>query len=82
MVAEPPADPIPGEWYLGLPCSYCEEMVLFLPDITRGKGELSLGLMEDKFECLCARGHLTRFRPYELRQFRWWLRCSSRAFST
>ena len=27
-------EPIPGEWYLGVPCSHCDEMVLYAPDVS------------------------------------------------
>ncbi len=77
MVAHPPANPIPGEWYLGWPCSHCDEMVLFLLDITGGKGDISVEVTENELGCLCVRGHLTSFRPDEQRQFRWWPQYSS-----
>jgi hypothetical protein len=62
---------IPGEWYLGVPCSRCDEMVLFAADLSRGHGSLSFFEAEDTVQERCVRGHLTSFRLDELRRFRW-----------
>jgi hypothetical protein len=70
-------DPIPGEWYLGLPCSFCDEMVIYAPDISRGHGSLRFLEPDDMTQERCIQGHLTSFRLGELRRFRWRPRCNS-----
>jgi hypothetical protein len=79
MSAIPLADPVPGEWYLGLPCSYCDEMVLFLPDISHGRWDLGAGPAAPTYmlQSVCVRGHLTSFRLADLRQFQWRPRLNS-----
>jgi hypothetical protein len=69
--------PVPGEWYLGVRCSHCDEMVLFAPDISRGHGALSFLEADDMVQDTCIRGHLTTFRLDELRRFQWRPRYSS-----
>ena len=68
---------VPGEWYLGVPCSRCDEMVLFALDQSRGHGTLSFLDADDLVEDRCVRGHLTSFRLDELRRFQWQPRHSS-----
>ncbi len=63
--------PVPGEWYLGVPCSRCGEMVLVFPDASRGEGSISFE-SRDVLRRRCVRGHLTTFRADELRRFQWW----------
>jgi hypothetical protein len=73
------ADLIPGEWYLGLPCSHCDEMVLFLRDISQGQRDLSVdpAVRKDRLQWVCVRGHLASFRLDELQQFQWHPRLNS-----
>jgi hypothetical protein len=71
------ANPIPGEWYLGLPCAHCDEMVLFAPDISRGHGALRFFDPLDMMQECCVKGHLTEFRFDELRRFQWRPRLNS-----
>lgn len=71
MYADPLANPVPGEWYLGVPCSHCDEMVLFAPDQSRGHGSLSFLDADDLVQDCCIRGHLTRFRLDELQRLQW-----------
>jgi hypothetical protein len=68
---------IPGEWYLGVPCSHCDEMVLFAPDQSRGRGTLSFLEADKLVQACCVRGHLTSFRLDEMKRFRWGPRLSS-----
>jgi hypothetical protein len=68
---------VPGEWYLGVPCSHCDEMVLFAADPSRGHGSLGFFEAEDTAQERCVRGHLTSFRLDELRRFRWRPRLNS-----
>lgn len=63
--------PVPGEWYLGVPCSRCPEMVLYAADISRGHGTLGFLEADNLVQDRCVRGHLTRFRLNELRRFQW-----------
>jgi hypothetical protein len=76
---DPLADLVPGEWYLGVPCAHCDEMVLFIPDISCGKWDLSVGpaAPKEKFQWVCLRGHLTSFRLGDLQQFQWRPRLNS-----
>lgn len=62
---------IPGEWYLGVPCTRCEEVVLFAADLSRGWGTLAFFEADDAVQERCVRGHLTRFRLNELQRFQW-----------
>lgn len=74
------ANPIPGEWYLGVPCEHCDEMVLVLPDISRGQGTISTDPRAPKDDILrepCIRGHVTRFRIDDLYRFQWYPRLNS-----
>jgi len=68
---------VPGEWYLGVRCSHCDEMVLFATDISRGHGALTFLEADDMVQSTCVRGHLTKFRLDELRRFQWRPRYSS-----
>jgi hypothetical protein len=67
------ASPLPGDAFLGVPCSHCNEMVLVAPGIP-GRGE-NFGpdpnATEDEFQRVCVRGHLTSFRLDDLRWFQW-----------
>ena len=76
MSADPLADPVPGEWYFGVRCSHCDEMVLVLPDLSGGNLIQSFE-MRRTVERRCVRGHLTSFRLDELRQFQWRPRLNS-----
>lgn len=69
--------PIPGEWYLGVSCALCDEMVLYAPDFPRGHGKLAFFDADDEVQDRCVRGHLTSFRLDEMRRFQWRPRCSS-----
>jgi hypothetical protein len=71
MSADPMANPLPGGWYLGVSCSYCNEMVLFAPDESRGHGRLRFLEPDETMQQHCVRGHLTSFRLGDLRRFRW-----------
>lgn len=62
---------VPGQWYLGVPCSDCDEMVLYAPDLSRGHGTLDFLDAQETVHARCVRGHLTSFRLDELRRFRW-----------
>lgn len=62
---------IPGVWYLGVPCSQCDEMVLYAPDISQGHGKLAFFEADDEVQDSCVRGHLTSFRLDEMRRFCW-----------
>jgi hypothetical protein len=64
-------EPVPGGWYLGAPCSHCDEMVLFAIDLSCGHGSLSFLEADDTVRERCVRGHLTSFRLDEMRRFRW-----------
>jgi hypothetical protein len=68
---------VPGEWYLGVPCSHCDEMVLFAPDISRGHGTLSFFEADNTVQEYCVKGHVTSFRLNEIKRFRWWPRLNS-----
>jgi hypothetical protein len=63
--------PIPGEWYLGVRCSQCDEMVLYAPDLSRGHGALGFLEADDIVQEACVAGHQTSFRLYELHRFQW-----------
>jgi hypothetical protein len=63
--------PVPGGWYLGVPCSQCDEMVIFAPDLSRGHGSLAFFEAHEAVQERCVRGHLTNFRLDELRRFQW-----------
>lgn len=63
--------PIPGEWYLGVPCSLCDEKVLYAPDISQGHGKLAFFEAHKKVQDCCVRGHLTSFWLDEMQRFRW-----------
>lgn len=63
--------PVPTEWYLGVPCSYCDEMVLYAPDLSRGHGSLRFLDAHDMVQERCVRGHLTSFRLDQLQRFQW-----------
>ena len=70
------ADPLlpertPGEWYLGVPCSHCDEMVLYAPDVSCGHGSLSFVDADDIVRERCVSGHPNSFRIDEIRRFRW-----------
>lgn len=71
MREDQPPRPIPGEWYLGVPCAHCGEMVLFAADLSRGHGILGFLDGDVTLWDTCFRGHLTSFRLGELRRFRW-----------
>jgi hypothetical protein len=71
------AEPVPGRWYLGVPCAHCEEMVLFAPDISNGHGNLSFFEADVMVQERCIRGHLTSFRLDEMRRFQWRPRLNS-----
>jgi hypothetical protein len=71
MREDQPPRAVPGEWYLGVPCSHCGEMVLFAADVSRGHGILSFLDGAETLSDTCVRGHLTSFRLDELRRFRW-----------
>jgi hypothetical protein len=75
----PPA--IAGQWYLGVPCSHCDEMVLFAVDLSRGHGTLAFFDAGETAQERCVRGHLTTFRLDELRRFQWRPRRAGRAWS-
>jgi hypothetical protein len=77
MSAIPLADPVPGEWYLGVPCAHCDEMVLFVADISRGHGRLGFFEADYTVQECCVRGHLTSFRLDEMQRFRWRPRLNS-----
>lgn len=62
---------IPGAWYLGVPCAHCDEMVLFAPDLSRGRGALRFLDLDDVVDEPCVRGHMTSFRLDELQRFSW-----------
>jgi hypothetical protein len=64
-------EPIPGQWYLGVRCSHCDEMVLYAPDVSRGHGSLSFVEADDIVQERCVSGHLNSFRLDEMRRFRW-----------
>ena len=70
------AEPVPGDWYFGVPCSHCGEMVLVLPDLSGGRLSLSFE-MRGSVERRCLRGHLTSFRLDDLRRFQWRPRLNS-----
>jgi hypothetical protein len=72
-----PLAELPGEWYLGVPCAHCDEMVLFAPDISSGHGDLSFFEADDMVRERCVRGHLTSFRLHEMRRFQWRPRLNS-----
>ena|SRR5271156_1442217 len=77
---DPLAEPVPGEWYLGVSCSHCDEMVLVLADASRGQGRISFEVMapeDEKLQRACVRGHLTEFRLDEMRRFQWRPRLNS-----
>lgn len=46
-------EPIPGQWYLGVRCSHCDEMVLYAPDVSRGHGSLSFVEADDIVQERC-----------------------------
>lgn len=71
------AEPVPGEWYLGVPCSHCDEMVLFAADTSRGHGSLGFFEAGDMVQQRCVRGHLTSFCLEEMRRFQWRPRLNS-----
>ena len=72
-----PPTAVPGEWYVGVPCALCDEMVLYAIDLARGRGKLSFFEAVDVVRGTCVRGHLTSFRLDELRRFQWRPRYSS-----
>jgi hypothetical protein len=74
---DPLAEPVPGGWYLGVPCTYCDEMVLFAPDMSSGHGNLSFFEADDTLQERCVRGHLTNCRLDQLQRFRWHPRLDS-----
>ena len=63
--------PVSDEWYLGVPCSHCDGMVLFTADLSRGHRSLSFFETDHMMQELCVKGHLTGLRLAELRRFQW-----------
>ena len=62
---------IPREWYLGVRCWRCSEMVALLPDHSRGEGPISFcGSRWRFYRRRCPRGHLLLFRLRALKRFR------------
>ncbi|HEY3908629.1 MAG TPA: hypothetical protein VGM07_01915 [Stellaceae bacterium] len=71
MCADSFVQPVPGGWYLGIPCSHCDEMVLFAVDLSCGEGTLSFLEADEAVRERCVSGHLTSFRLEELKRFQW-----------
>ena len=70
LVEDGPLVPTPGDWYIGIPCRRCGEMVPLLPDLSCGKGPISFrGSRWRWYRRRCPRGHLVWFRLRKLRRF-------------
>ena len=65
------APSITGKWYLGVPCSSCDEMVLYATDLSQGHGILGFYDAHEWVQERCVKGHLMGFYLDDLRRFRW-----------
>jgi hypothetical protein len=68
---------MPGQWYLGVRCAECEEMVLVMTDASRGIGPIRFEAATPEGEVIrerCVAGHWNVFRLDAMRRFQWYPR--------